>query len=177
MNVYTASIGLCDDRMLGAVEPLIAAEFGVRVMRMREVPEPPNAYDPRRQQYSSVEYLRALATACPREADRLIGLTSRDLCIPMLTFVFGQAQLDGRIAIVSTARLDTQFYGMPSDPEVLLDRLRKEALHEMGHTFGLVHCRDTTCAMSLSTAIQQVDTKYAGYCGNCRTLLDSRLHC
>jgi archaemetzincin len=171
MIVYTIAIGPADTTVLDIIEPFLAERFRARVSRLAPLPEPPNAFDPRRRQYDSVHFLRTLVAACPNDADRLLGITSRDLCIPMLTFVFGQAQLRGRVALVSTARLDTQFYGMPAERNALLARSRKEVLHEMGHTFGLIHCPDATCAMSLSTAIQHVDAKSDKYCGTCNALL------
>ena len=68
----------------------------------------------------------------------------------MLSFVYGQAQLQGRVAVVSLARLRPEFHGLPPDPAALERRAAKEAVHEVGHTFGLVHCADRRCPMSLS---------------------------
>ena len=73
-----------------------------------------------------------------------------DLYIPVLTFVFGEAQLSDGGAVVSAHRLRQEFYGMPTDPELLHERLLKESLHELGHTYGLRHCPDYTCVMSSS---------------------------
>ena len=101
----------------------------------------------------------------------MLGVTEVDLFIPMLSYIFGQAQLGGRAAIISTARLRQEFYDLPADGAILVERARKEALHELGHTFGLVHCEDRGCAMSLSTNIRQVDLKNPSYCGACRALL------
>ena len=100
-------------------------------------------------------------------ADRVIGITECDLFIPMLTFVFGQAQLNGRVALVSIARLRQEFYGAPSDPGLVGMRLMKEIGHELGHSFGLIHCPDRGCLMSLATSIQEVDRKNSNFCGSC----------
>jgi archaemetzincin len=137
-------------------------------------PEPEGAFDARRSQYSSVAFLEALARMAPQHAAKTLGVTERDLFIPMLSFVLGQAQLDGRLAVISMARLRQEFYGLPPDPEVLRARARAEALHEAGHAFGLIHCSDTSCAMSLSTGIAQVDRKLDGYCPSCRRLAAAR---
>ena len=50
---------------------------------------------------------------------------------------------------------------MPPNREIFLERAYKEALHETGHMFGLVHCADRTCAMALATNIRQIDAKQA----------------
>jgi archaemetzincin len=112
-------------------------------------------------------FLEMLARSCPIDAEKALALTSRDLFIPVLTFVYGQAQLDGKLGVVSTARLDQQFYALPPDRGVLLRRAETEAMHEAGHMFGLIHCADRSCAMSLSTSVRQIDQKKAAYCAAC----------
>jgi archaemetzincin len=89
----------------------------------------------------------------------------------VLTFVFGQAQLGGRTGVVSLARLRQEFYGLPPDRAVFAGRAVKEALHETGHMFGLVHCAERGCAMSLATNVRQIDTKQAAFCAPCTARL------
>jgi archaemetzincin len=107
----------------------------------------------------------------PDDAARIIGITEGDLAIPTLTFVFGQAQLDGPVAVVSLARLRQEFYGLPADDALLRERVVKEVLHEVGHTFGLTHCQEARCVMSLATDIRMVDNKEERYCASCGVLL------
>ena len=132
---------------------------------------PGDAYDPVRRQYSAVALLRAAANAHSAQPTRLIAMTEADLSIPMLTFVFGQAQLGGRVAVVSLARLRPEFYGLRPDNALFYQRLTKELLHESGHLFGLVHCSNRRCPMSLSTSILEVDVKSDSYCPSCAALL------
>jgi archaemetzincin len=99
---------------------------------------------------------------------RILGVTACDLYVPVLTFVFGEAQLDGNCAVVSTARLQEEFYGMPRSEELYRERLLKEAAHELGHTFGLRHCADWQCVMSSSHGVERLDVKGAGFCSSCR---------
>jgi archaemetzincin len=128
---------------------------------------PASAYDLRRGQYHSVEIMKAVARSAPATAGRILGVTEVDLAIPTLTFVFGQAQVDGPVAVLSLARLRQEFYRLPADKEVLRERVVKEVLHELGHTFGLTHCPDGKCAMSLATHIGLVDSKEERYCARC----------
>ena len=88
--------------------------------------------------------LRSLLNLKPEGENRLLGITDVDLFIPMLSFVLGQAQLGGPTAVVSVARLRQEFYGLPPDLPLLRARAVKEAVHEIGHTFGLTHCADST---------------------------------
>jgi archaemetzincin len=107
-----------------------------------------------------------MAHSAPPDA-KVLGISERDLFIPMLTFVFGQAQMDGQYALVSTARLRQEFYGLPGMDPLLDQRLIKEACHELGHAFGLAHCGNAACPMSLSTTIRHVDSKSTEYCDGC----------
>ena len=45
--------------------------------------------------------------------------------------------------------------------------LLKEALHELGHTYGLRHCPDYTCVMSSSNGVERIDLKSAEFCPAC----------
>ena len=125
------------------------------------------AYNPGRGQYHSTEILKRLLQDPPAESWRILGVTDVDLFIPILTFVFGEAQLGDAGAVVSTHRLRPEFYGMPNDPELLRVRLLKEALHELGHTLGLQHCPDYLCVMSASHSVERIDLKRAGFCKAC----------
>jgi len=156
-----------DREALTLTRDRVAAEFGLPV---REIDLPPIdfTFDAGRAQYASIPMLEMLTAAAPDDARKLLAVTTRDLFIPVLTFVFGQAQLNGRVGAVSLARLRQEFYGLPPDREVFLDRTVKEALHESGHLFGLVHCADRACSMSLSTGVRQIDSKQPAFCGPCK---------
>ena len=159
----SAEVGKEDHRM---VMESLAGKFGLPLREM-EIPAVDFAYDAERAQWSSIAVLEMLARTCPDDAAKLLAVTDRDLFVPVLTFVFGQAQLAGRLAICSLARLRQEFYGLAPNRELLVERAAKEALHESGHLFGLVHCADRRCAMSLATNVRQIDTKQADFCAPC----------
>jgi archaemetzincin len=153
-----------------AVRDRLAGEFGVSVRELA-LPAIEFAFDAARRQYGSAGVLEMLMRICPEDALKLLAVTERDLFIPVLTFVYGHAQLGGRVAAISLARLRQEFYGLPPNREVFLERAHKEALHETGHTFGLVHCADRQCAMALATNIRQIDGKRAAFCAACAARL------
>jgi archaemetzincin len=97
----------------------------------------------------------------------MLGLTAVDLYIPILTFVFGEAQMGGPCAVVSAHRLRQEFYGLHPDPTVFLERLLKESVHEIGHTLDLTHCEDYRCAMAPSHAVEWIDLKEGALCPSC----------
>ena len=124
------------------------------------------AWDSKRNQYWSTALLaRLLSENSP--GGLILGVTMLDLFVPVLTFVFGEAQVGGRVALVSIHRLCNEFYGLPPAPELLFERLVKEALHELGHTWGLRHCADWQCVMASSHAVERLDTKHAAFCDGC----------
>jgi archaemetzincin len=166
-EIYLVAIGTVPSSTLEWIEDATAEWFPLPVRRMPPLSIPEGAYDVKRRQYQSVEIMKMLAQRAPRDASRVLGVTNVDLAIPMLTFLFGQAQFDGPIAVVSLCRLHQEFYGLPPQESLLRERTVKEALHELGHTFGLVHCSDPTCAMSLATHIELVDAKAERYCTRC----------
>jgi archaemetzincin len=132
-------------------------------------------YDEQRGQYNSTDILlwlkehvsAALRPAAPCEGPRYLAVCAPDLFTPILTFVFGEAEFNGRVAIVSYYRLRNELYGLASDPDLLFDRLLKESVHELGHTAGLVHCRSPRCVMRSSTSAEEIDLKDAAFCAAC----------
>jgi archaemetzincin len=150
-------------RTLEHVRLHLARALGASIMVHDDPARPPDAFDPRRKQWSTHRILAWLGTAAP--AGKVLAVTDQDLFIPILTFVFGEAQLGGRAAVVSTARLGEP--GLP-DPRVALERLAKESVHELGHCYGLVHCDSPGCVMGRSSTARDVDRKRGDFCASCR---------
>lgn len=136
---------------------------------------PPAAYDPERGQYEAGVILDRVQHRIAGES-KVLALTDGDLYTLFrdYNFIFGLAQLRGRVALVSTHRLDPAFYGEPHDPALFLTRVVKEAVHELGHTLGLNHCADLECVMSFSNSILDVDAKSATFCAECKNKLCAR---
>jgi len=132
--------------------------------------DPAFAYESSRNQYLSTNILQHLAEL---KLDKdlggiYMGLTNVDLFIPILTYVFGESLLNSTAAVVSTYRLNPQLYGLPLDRALLMDRLEKTAIHELGHSFGLRHCPDPRCVMRASNVVEGVDLKGKEFCQMCR---------
>jgi archaemetzincin len=125
------------------------------------------ACDATRQQYRSTTILNSLRTLMPPNGTRLLGVASVDLFVPIFTFVFGEAEVDGHCALASTYRLEEERYGLPANEQKLRERLTKEAVHELGHTFGLRHCDHWQCVMASSHSVELVDVKQAEFCDEC----------
>lgn len=128
-------------------------------------------YNPKRNQYDANLLLKEIHNHHTENSLKTIGLFNVDLFIPILTFLFGQALLNGNTGIVSTYRLRNERYGMEPDEQLFLDRVRKEVIHELGHTFGLIHCTRPECVMRSSTYVEDIDQKSHRLCQNCKQQL------
>jgi archaemetzincin len=156
--------------LLETVRRALEREFARPVTLLDRPERPVGSFDTRRGQHSSSRILRFLAENGPVGEGKLLGLTDVDLFIPILTFVFGEAQLGGRFAVVSTARLGDNAE-LPPDPRRRLGRVVREALHETGHTFGLVHCDRVACVMARAAGLREVEMKSDALCADCRVRL------
>ena len=161
--------------LLRPLATILTRIFGLSVVEVLPNFDPEQAFDRGRGQYDSRILLRLLLDQVPESDGRVLGVTGVDLFIPILTFVFGEAQLGGRAALVSTRRLRAQAYGLPQNEDLLFRRLCKEAIHELGHNFELLHCADPRCVMVSSTYVEGIDLKSDRFCTRCLELLRPRL--
>ena len=130
---------------------------------------PLSAFDWNRMQYISDKLLEWLIEFKRKTlTDLVLGIGAIDAYTPGLNFVFGQAALGGGIALVFTPRLR-----LNADEELFFERLVKESMHELGHSFGLGHCTLANCVMSFSNSVVDVDRKKAKYCAKCARKLRS----
>lgn len=142
--------------------------FGMPVRVLEELPLPDGSYDSAREQYSA----RALLKAAGRQrGEKVLGITSVDLYVESLSFVFGLAQKGGRAAVISTARLRPGPEGDAGTLRIYLERCKKEAIHELGHTMGLAHCHRRKCVMHFSNCVHDTDVKDSTFCRGCRRKL------
>jgi archaemetzincin len=128
-------------------------------------------YSNDRKQYHSTEILRQLLPFAEGNEHHILGIMDEDIYIPILTFVFGEAQLGGRCALMSGHRLHQKFYGLPDDESLYLHRCEKEAVHELGHTLGLKHCPNFECVMRYSNSVADIDIKRNVFCPSCSEVL------
>ncbi len=171
--VRVLALGEVERRLLEIVRDSMIREFRTPAQIEQRPVDPAPAFHPERNQYHSTELIDLIMKTNGR-GEQLLGVAAVDLFIPILTFVFGEAQLNGSCAVVSYHRLHQEFYGLPADPDLLRERLAKEAVHEMGHTFGLTHCEDYDCVMAASHAVEWLDDKGTSLCAHCRSLLATR---
>jgi archaemetzincin len=167
--VWWIGEGREDRPLMEHVRVELARAFPVPVYLWQSPERPSHAYDERRKQWHTTPILRWLGEEGPGSG-KVLGITDRDLFIPILTYVFGEAQLGGTAAVLSLARLqeDVERRGR----RLLEDRVAKEAVHEVGHAFGLLHCHVPECVMNRSPAVREVDDKGPELCADCRAQIE-----
>lgn len=145
--------------------------FSVRVAAL--VDDIDFAHDPNRNQFHSTPILDTLESLCPADGLKILGVTREDLFIPILTHVYGEAQLGGRAAVVSISRLmaGPDLGGVDAGA----GRILKEAVHELGHCFDLRHCEDERCIMHYCRKLEDVDKKSSRFCRYCRIMMTDYL--
>lgn len=160
-------VGFVKQDILLHVAECVKACCGLTCRISSPIGNPEYAYDEARQQYNSKAIIKRLLKVCSPDSFKIIGITRVDLYVPVLKYVFGLAQMEGRCSVVSLHRLRPRFYEEPQDQALLMARVEKTALHELGHSLGLTHCRDRFCVMHSSVRIEDTDTKQPRFCPTC----------
>ena len=173
IHILPVSPPALDLNLLDKLSAGLARTLKVSCRVLTETFDASFAFDSGRGQTYATAILARLAEAPIEEDDIMLGVTEADLFVPVLTFVFGEAQYPGRAAIISAARLREEFYGLPPNAPKLDERLLKEAVHEIGHTRGLGHCDDWNCVMVSSHRVERLDVKSVEFCSRCRKKLSA----
>jgi archaemetzincin len=161
---------------LGSVAPLVLSVVAANIQVLMGLntdvtprqPKPEYAYRLGRRQYDAGKIIEAL-TAEVDQVPYCLGITSEDICSPILTFVYGESQLGGRSALISLYRITDAQTG------VTCTRAAKIGVHEVGHLMGLGHCRKQGCLMNFSANIEKLDQLQMWFCDACAFEITRRL--
>ncbi len=172
--ILVSEIDVNDPALIERVRHDIEKTFGFQTVHKPLLKSIDFAFDPGRDQYHSTAILEHLDLAAPADALKVVALTQVDLFIPILTHVYGEAQLGGLACIVSTYRLRDGLARLDAE-NAFYDRIAKEVLHELGHTFQLRHCKDPSCTMHYCRTEKDVDRKSDQLCRYCRIMVDDEI--
>jgi archaemetzincin len=172
-SVCVKPVGQVDAKVVDNLAWDLAAALGIPCATSSAIPIPERSLDPTRHQYLATEVMAAGRPSAPTEV--LLLVTDQDLFVPRLNFVFGVGDPRTRVAIISLLRLRQETYGLPSDQKLFRRRTLTEAVHELGHVFGLGHCDNRNCVMTFSNNLDDTDRKGPDFCPSCRSALDKAL--
>ena len=167
-------IGDIDNKVLQYTQMELEKRFNVSVDIGRQLDEPAYAYHKHKKQYNSTKILKKIHKLKLTGYDRILGIADVDLYIPERTFVFGGADVKKKVSVISLTRLRQKFYDLPEDSALFKYRIIIEAVHELGHTYGLYHCKNNKCVMFLSNTIGDTDNKGAELCSNCTKIMEAK---
>jgi archaemetzincin len=170
-SICVVPLGRVGDDLVRVISDSIQGILRLPVDTSDPVPLPQEAFMEARGQYNSMAIIKYLAEHHSRRYLKVLGVTRRDLCTPILTYVFGEAYLNGRSAVMSCFRLYRGYGAEPVSQEHFLDRAVKVALHEIGHTFNLPHCHTDRCVMRASHGLRDLDEKLNYLCNYCELFL------
>ena len=175
MNLYIAPVTFSNRILLDDIIKSLRKNFRKSVTEINLQIYTDSLYSSERKQYYSTGFIEQAIAMAPQINGKILMLTELDIYVPVLTFLFGEAQLNGKISIVSVCRLHEEFYSGITNNELLFERTEKEVLHELGHNYGLIHCLDWDCVMHSSNSVEEVDIKGHTYCNICKSLLGKNL--
>lgn len=172
-RITLVPIGPVPSGLLDWLEHRLPDSIEQEVTIGEEISRPENAYVPGRRQYKGEALLADLQHHAYPGASQVVGLIDADCYAPGLNFIFGQASIDRRDAIVALPRLRESFYGHPDDLSLFRERVSKEIVHELGHTWGLSHCPDPQCVMHFSNSLRETDRKEIHFCPQCQAQIQN----
>jgi len=175
MKIYLIAIGDVEKETVLELSWALRRKFGAVFELGEPLPLSEDAYRVERSQYFATPIMEELRENIPEDAEKVLGVLDVDIFVPALNFIFGQADLGGREALISLTRLREEFYGNSKNEKLFFERAVKEAVHELGHTFGLRHCRDGKCVMYFSNSLLDTDRKEADFCEECKKKLEVML--
>jgi archaemetzincin len=136
---------------------------------------PEYAFNEKRFQYDAGIIIDTLESMRFNNVEKVIGVTSRDIFIPIFTHVYGEARQGGKCALVSLFRLRENPDGSVPSAKIINERVAKVALHELGHLYNLLHCGNKKCLMHFSGCVKELDEGSIDLCEYCAIYIKDKL--
>ncbi|NQU99867.1 MAG: archaemetzincin family Zn-dependent metalloprotease [Parcubacteria group bacterium] len=169
-SIYLLPLGNVDLEYFKKLRIDLKESFGFDVEKADKIEIPDYAYDKEKNKYNGRIILNELAKTNLENCEKILAVTDEDLFTEDLDYIFGQAELSGNLCLISLRRLNPEFYKEKLDKDLFYNRILKEAIHELGHTFSLKHCQNKKCVMHFSDDIKDTDNKESDFCEECGKL-------
>ncbi len=175
-HICVIEIGNIKKDIIKHISDSIEKEFGLPVKRLKMgIDLIKNTFSVKRNQFLASKIIEKILHYTPTNCLKTLGVLNVDIYTPIFTFIFGQSQFEGKVSLISLYRLKQDFYSLPSNDNLLMERAGKESLHELGHNFGLAHCDNPKCVMHFSNNTIKIDRKEKNFCRSCKKYLRSKI--
>ena len=172
INICVVKVGKVEDFVILYLQSGLKVNFGWEVKLIGEFEIPSQSYNRIRRQFHSTTILHHIKSQFKTDDCFIVlGITSVDLYVEGLNFVFGEAKPSDKVCIISIHRLRPEFYNDKPDMKIFERRILTEAIHEIGHLFNLRHCLNPNCVMFFSNSIIDTDRKGFLFCSKCQSKL------
>jgi archaemetzincin len=168
--IYIQPLGKIDAAKLGMIHEILNENFDRDVRILPSKPLPKRFRVAERGQYDANLIMRWAEENMPADTYRHITVVGEDIFSERCNFIFGEARIRGKSALVSLYRF-TDPSKPPGDEPLFRERITKLLLHELGHTFGLQHCENKHCVMAFANSLRELDMLSSSYCDECRKKL------
>lgn len=178
INLFIVPVDEIDDQLINNLSYKLGEVFklNIRIKGWNTISDIARSEFRFRSMYRSTELLNYFSENVPEETGKILFITDHDLYSPVFSKFYGEAQLNGKTGILSLFHLKEENRNKIKNKQILLSRVEKEAIHEVGHLFGLIHCSDVNCVMHLSSSINDIDVKSSSFCNHCIDVLKYSTH-
>ncbi len=178
IEIYLQKIGNINDTILKELKKKLEKSLKNFILTIKILPNiidlSETNYVDKRSQYNGSLILEQLKRRNKKNNfSSTLGILDVDIFKNNLNFLFGCARKpkfpfrdSPGTALLSITRLRETYYGRRRKKARLIKRILKEALHELGHTFGLEHCK-YKCVMQFSESLRYVEEKPPNFCEHC----------
>lgn len=174
-KIALVPLGYSDAAMLNLLKTEIAGFYRAHVTITAKTQLPAAAWYEPRKRYRADTIINVLARNKQYAAyDKVIAITDKDISCTKGQYpdwgILGLGFCPGKSCVVSTRRLKKS----AASTQHLQERTVKVALHELGHTFGIPHCANSSkCLMrDAEGTVKSVDAEEKYLCSRCKAMLN-----
>lgn len=170
--------------LIDSIQSAIKKTYNIDVFQLKQIELPQHAFvDIKSPRYRADSLIKYLKTYKPDSLNYILGLTTKDISTtkrdkngalkkPEYKYkdwgVFGLGYVPGPSSIVSTYRYKD------TNKKLFIERVQKISAHELGHNFGLPHCKSgLPCIMKdAAETIKTVDEVDLILCESCKSRIN-----